>query len=132
VRLTGAAAQTGPGQVTLTWTPPTDAGSSPISGYLVGHSGGEWGTGDEVGPRSAPGCSTGWRQASTPATPAGPSLTTPSDGAPAATSGPSLARTGGSVGSLAVFAALLLLMGAMLTASTRRRVTAADRPSGRD
>lgn len=47
--LTFTATQTGPNQVTVTWTPPVDQGGTPITSYLVGYSQGESGNGQEVG-----------------------------------------------------------------------------------
>jgi hypothetical protein len=42
------ASQTGAGEVTIRWSAPARAGSSPITSYGVGYSGGEWGNGEEV------------------------------------------------------------------------------------
>jgi LPXTG-motif cell wall-anchored protein len=44
------ATQTGPGEVTITWRAPAEAGSSAITGYRVGYGTSVWGNGTEVGP----------------------------------------------------------------------------------
>ncbi len=44
------AKQTGPGEVTLRWSPPANASTSNITSYEPGYSGGEWGDGTSVGP----------------------------------------------------------------------------------
>jgi hypothetical protein len=44
------ATQTGPGQITVTWDAPADAGSSPVTSYNVGWGTGEMGDGVTVGP----------------------------------------------------------------------------------
>ena len=44
------AVQSGPGQITITWDPPLESGSTPVTGYSVGYSAGESGDGVVVGP----------------------------------------------------------------------------------
>lgn len=143
---TMVATQTGPRQVTVTWTPPATEGDSPVTSYLVGYSQGNMGNGQEVGPEvrsfvfddlepgeyvfivravNADGFGEGATQPVEIVVPADAPVVTPPTSATVPPKAGLLAVTGSQAALLAAAAMALIVAGGVAMAASRRRRHAA-------